>query len=48
MFFSEYLHEPLERFIKTLPVRTLLFRNEKRLGLIGSRVKGTIFILFNF
>ncbi|CAF1000536.1 unnamed protein product [Rotaria magnacalcarata] len=35
----EYLHEPLETFIKTLPVRTLLLRNEKRLGLISSRVK---------
>ncbi|CAF4508805.1 unnamed protein product, partial [Rotaria sp. Silwood2] len=35
----EYLHEPLEKFIKTLPVRTMLLRNEKRLGLISSRVK---------
>jgi hypothetical protein len=35
----EYLHEPLEKFIETLPIRTMLFRNEKRLGLISSRVK---------
>ncbi|CAF1248479.1 unnamed protein product [Rotaria sordida] len=35
----EYLHEPLEKFIQTLPVRTILLRNEKRLGLISSRVK---------
>ena len=37
----EYLHEPLERFIQTLPVKTLLLRNERRLGLISSRVKGS-------
>ncbi|UJR29867.1 hypothetical protein I4U23_017415 [Adineta vaga] len=35
----EYLHEPLQRFIETLPVRTILLRNDKRLGLISSRVK---------
>ncbi|CAF1339293.1 unnamed protein product [Adineta steineri] len=35
----EYLHEPLQRFIETLPVKTILLKNEKRLGLIGSRVK---------
>ncbi|CAF1159350.1 unnamed protein product [Rotaria sp. Silwood1] len=35
----EYLHEPLERFIKTLPIPTILLKNEKRLGLISSRVK---------
>ena len=38
--FVEYLHEPLQRFIETLPVRTILLKNEKRLGLISSRVKG--------
>jgi hypothetical protein len=36
----EYLHEPLQRFIETLPVTTILLKNEKRLGLISSRVKG--------
>ncbi|CAF1124685.1 unnamed protein product [Adineta ricciae] len=35
----EYLNEPLQRFIETLPVRTILLKNEKRLGLISSRVK---------
>jgi hypothetical protein len=38
--FLEYLHEPLQKFIDTLPVRTILLRNEKRLGLISSRVRG--------
>jgi hypothetical protein len=38
---SDYLHEPLERFIETLPVKTVLLRNERRLGLISSRVKGS-------
>lgn len=35
----DYLHEPLQRFIETLPVKTILLKNEKRLGLISSRVK---------
>jgi hypothetical protein len=35
----EYLHGPLQDFIETLPVRTILLRNEKRLGLISSRVR---------
>ncbi|CAF1669002.1 unnamed protein product, partial [Didymodactylos carnosus] len=38
----EYLHEPLEQFISTLPLNIKLFKNEKRLGLISSRVKGKI------
>lgn len=38
--FEEYLGRPLEEFIATLPVKTILLRNEQRLGLISSRVKG--------
>ncbi len=36
----EYLHEPLDRFVKTLPVPVKIFRNKKRLGLMRSRLVG--------
>ena len=36
----EYLHEPLDRFVKTLPVNVKIFRNEVRQGLIRSRLRG--------
>ena len=36
----EYLHGPLDEFVKTLPVRVKIIRNEKRLGLMRSRLRG--------
>lgn len=42
LFVEDYLNEPLQRFIETLPVRTILLKNEKRLGLISSRVRGQL------
>ena len=36
----EYLHAPLDAFVKTLPVEVTIFRNEKRQGLIRSRLIG--------
>jgi polypeptide N-acetylgalactosaminyltransferase len=36
----EYLHEPLDKFVKTLPVDVKIFRNEIRQGLIRSRLIG--------
>ena len=36
----EYLHEPLDRFVKTLGVPVKIFRNKERLGLIRSRLVG--------
>jgi hypothetical protein len=49
LFCEDYLHQPLQRFIETLPVRTILLKNEKRLGLISSRVKGYLEVcLFSF
>ena len=36
----EYLHSPLDAFVKTLPVRVRIFRNEQRLGLMRSRLVG--------
>jgi polypeptide N-acetylgalactosaminyltransferase len=36
----EYLHEPLDKFVKTLPVPVKIFRNKKRLGLMRSRLVG--------
>ena len=41
-FVEDYLNEPLQKFIETLPVRTILLKNEKRLGLISSRVRGNV------
>ena len=35
-----YLHEPLDQFVKTLPVVVKIFRNEIRQGLIRSRLIG--------
>ncbi len=36
----EYLHRPLDKFVKTLPVPVKIFRNKERLGLIRSRLRG--------
>ena len=36
----EYLHEPLDKFVKTLPVPIKIFRNQNRSGLIRSRLVG--------
>lgn len=36
----EYLHRPLDEFVKTLPVRVKIFRNKERLGLMRSRLVG--------
>ena len=36
----EYLHKPLDEFVKTLDVPVKIFRNEKRLGLMKSRIVG--------
>jgi polypeptide N-acetylgalactosaminyltransferase len=36
----EYLHGPLDEFVKTLPVSIRIFRNKERLGLMRSRLVG--------
>lgn len=36
----EYLHRDLDEFVKTLPVPVQIFRNEARMGLIRSRIRG--------
>jgi polypeptide N-acetylgalactosaminyltransferase len=36
----EYLHGPLDEFVKTLPVRVIIIRNKERLGLMRSRLRG--------
>ena len=36
----EYLHKPLDKFVKTLPVEVKIFRNTERLGLMRSRLRG--------
>ena len=36
----DYLHGPLDDFVKTLPVRVRIFRNTERLGLMRSRLVG--------
>lgn len=36
----EYLLKPLDDFVKTLPVPVKILRNEKRIGLIRSRLRG--------
>ena len=36
----EYLHEPLDKFVKKLPVPVKIFRNQNRSGLIRSRLVG--------
>jgi polypeptide N-acetylgalactosaminyltransferase len=36
----EYLHEPLNRFVKKLPVPVHIYRNQNRSGLIRSRLIG--------
>lgn len=36
----EYLHRPLDEFVKTLSVPVKIFRNKKRLGLMKSRIVG--------
>jgi hypothetical protein len=36
----EYLHKPLDNFVKTLPVVVRIFRNKERLGLMRSRLVG--------
>ena len=36
----EYLHGPLDEFVKHLPVRVKIIRNTERLGLMRSRLRG--------
>ena len=36
----DYLHGPLDEFAKTLPVPVKIFRNEERMGLMRSRLRG--------
>lgn len=36
----DYLHGSLDQFIKTLPVSIQIFRNEERMGLMRSRMRG--------
>jgi polypeptide N-acetylgalactosaminyltransferase len=36
----DYLHKPLDEFVKTLRIPVLIFRNEERMGLIRSRLRG--------
>lgn len=36
----EYLHEALDQFVKTLPVPVKIIRNEVRMGLMRSRLRG--------
>ncbi len=36
----EYLHKPLDEFVKTLSVKVKIFRNKIRLGLMRSRIIG--------
>jgi len=36
----EYLGKPLDDFVQTLPIPVKIFRNEKRLGLMKSRIVG--------
>lgn len=36
----DYLHGPLDEFVKTLSVKVKIFRNKKRLGLMKSRIVG--------
>ena len=36
----EYLHKPLENFVKSLPVDFKIIHNNERLGLIRSRLRG--------
>ena len=36
----DYLHGPLDEFVKTLPVPVKIFRNTERLGLMRSRLRG--------
>jgi polypeptide N-acetylgalactosaminyltransferase len=36
----DYLHKPLDDFVKTLPVPVRIFRNKERLGLMRSRLVG--------
>jgi hypothetical protein len=36
----EYLHDPLDQFVKTLSVPVKIFRNKERLGLMRSRLRG--------
>lgn len=36
----DYLHEPLDEFVKTLPVPVKIIRNEERMGLMRSRLRG--------
>ena len=36
----DYLHGPLDEFVKKLPVPVKIFRNKKRIGLIRSRLRG--------
>lgn len=36
----DYLHDELDTFLETLPVKTKIFRNKERLGLIRARLVG--------
>lgn len=40
LFLSEFLKEPLNEYIKTLPVSVKIFRNHKRIGLVAARLLG--------
>jgi hypothetical protein len=40
ILFIEYLKDTLEAFTKELPVTVRILRNDKRLGLMKSRLKG--------
>ena len=35
-----YLGKPLDEFVKTLPCKVVVLRNEKRMGLMRSRLRG--------
>lgn len=35
-----YLHDPLDEYVKTLPVKVVILRNEERMGLMKSRLRG--------
>ena len=36
----DFLHEPLDNFVKTLPLEVKVFRNHERMGLMRSRLRG--------
>ncbi len=44
----EYLHDPLDKFVKTLPIPVKIIRNQNRSGLIRSRLVGAKVYFFNY